>query len=105
MFGSRWGTFLETALLTVLVAYLSQILVFFSLPMVFLETKQKVVSNGVCLRSCVLFSSGVFVLARSQSLVLGSVMFFPFCSFSFASPVDNPSCVLHGLHVDLLRHF
>lgn len=40
----------------------------------------KVVSNGVCLRSCVY--SGAFVLARSQPLVLGSVVFFPFVRFS-----------------------
>lgn len=67
-------------MLTFLVAYLSQILVSFSLPMVFLKTKKKVVSNGVCLCSCVLFSYGAFVLARSQHLVLGSV-FFPFVRF------------------------
>jgi hypothetical protein len=94
------GTFREAAVLTFLVAYLSQILASFPLPMVFRETKKKVVSNGVCLRSCVL-SSGAFVFARSRPLVLGSVVFFRL--FVFASPVDNPSCVLHDLHVDLFK--
>lgn len=72
---------------------------FFSLPMVFRKSGIKwCVPALVCiLRSLCACSFPASSTRISRVLSV--------CSFLFASPVDDLSCVLHGLHVDLLGHF